>query len=126
MKSHPHPKGKGNGGRSPKDGEQRPCYFYLVKRDCRNGKDCPFSHDTKLLDKAEKNAPPTSRSALPKGRGDKVCHDYQKGKCNRGEKCPCAHKNEKRAALAIKMAVTFASLPKIKKGVTISDVIHPH
>ena len=84
-KSHPHPpKGRGKGGRSSlPNGEKRPCYFYLVKRNCRNGKDCPFSQDTKLRDKAEKAGPPKSRSASPKGRGDKVCRNFQKGNCKR-------------------------------------------
>ena len=64
-KTHPHPgKGKGRGGRSNSPtGDERPCYFYLVKRDCRNGKNCPFAHDTKLREQAEKMGPPRSRSA---------------------------------------------------------------
>ena len=84
-KSHPHPaKGKGRGDRynSPSGGEKRPCYFYLVKRDCSNRKNYPFAHDAKLREQAEKIGPPRSRNASPKGRGDKACRDFQKGNCS--------------------------------------------
>ena len=70
-KTHPRPgKGKGRGGRSSSPtGDKRPCYFYLVKRDCRSGKNCPFARDTKLREQAEKMGTPRSRSASPKGQG---------------------------------------------------------
>ena len=44
-KTHPRPKGRGKESRSesPNGGEKGPCYFYLVKRDCENGNDCPFT-----------------------------------------------------------------------------------
>ena len=105
------------------NGEKRPCYFYLVKRSCRNGKDCPFSQDTKLRDKAEKAGPPKSRSASPKGRGDKVCRDFQKGNCKRGDKCPYSHKSDKPAAPAIKIAVTSTASGTIKKNVSFFNAI---
>ena len=125
-KTHPRPgKGKGRGGRSNSpSGEKRPCYFYLVKGDCRNGKNWPFAHDTKLREQAEKMGPPRSRSASPKGRGDKACRDFQKGNCSRGDKCPYSHKVDKPAAPAIKIAVTSTTLPRQKKGVSFSTVFN--
>ena len=70
-KARPHPKGNGQGLRaeSPAAGGKRTCYFYLVKRDCQKGKECHFSDDTKLREKAEKNGPLKSSSASPKGQG---------------------------------------------------------
>ena len=94
-----------------------------MKRDCRNGKNCPFAQDTKLREQAEKMGPPRSRSASPKGRGDRACRDFQKGNCTRGDKCPYSHKADKPAAPAIKIAVTSITLPKKKKGVSFSGVI---
>ena len=125
-KTHPHPgKGKGRGGRSNSpSGDKRPCYFYLVKRDCRNGKNCPFARDTKLREQAEKMGPPRSRSASPKGRGDRACRDFQKGNCSRGDKCPYSRKVDKPAAPAVKVAVTSATVPKQKKSVSFSTVIN--
>ena len=95
-----------------------------MKRDCKNGKDCPFSHDTKLRDKAEKNGPPKSRSASPKGRGDKVCRDFLLGRCKRGDKCAYVHKSDKPATPAIRMAATSPNQVRAKKTVKFSDVIH--
>ena len=74
------------------------------------------SHDTKLRDKAEKNGPPKSKSASPKGRGDKVCPDFPKGNCKRGDKCPCVHRSDKPAARAIRVTP--------KKTVRFSGVRH--
>ena len=57
-------KGGERGQELPNGGEKRPCYFYFVKRDCKNGKECPFSRHAKLRDKTENNGPPRSRAHL--------------------------------------------------------------
>ena len=67
--------------------------------------------NVKLREQAEKNGPPRSRSASPKGRDDKACRDFQKGNCSRGDKCPYSHKADKPAAPAIKIAVSSTALP---------------
>ena len=77
-----------------------------------------------LREQAEKLGPPRSRSASPKGRGDKACRDFQKGNCSRGDKCPYSRKVDKPAAPAIKMAVTSTSLQKQKKSVSFSNAIN--
>ena len=50
-----HAKGKGKRGKSrtrspsPKDKKKIPCHFHFIKKSCKNGKDCPYSHDQKVL-----------------------------------------------------------------------------
>ena len=75
------------------------------------------------MEKVEKAGPPKSRSASPKGRGDKVCRDFQKGNCKRGDKCPYSHKAEKPAAPAIKVVVTSTVSATTKKSISFSNAI---
>ena len=86
-----------------------------VKRDCKNGKDCPFSHDTKLREKAEKNGPPNSRSASPKGRGDKVCRDspIPKGKLQKRRQVPLRAQDRETGS------VTFSNATHTKQCVIL-------
>ena len=52
-----HAKGKGQGRKgksksrsaSPRDKKKIPCHFHFIKKSCRKGKDCEYSHDQKTL-----------------------------------------------------------------------------
>ena len=107
-KQHAKGKGKGQGkgnGRpnsrsaSPRSKKKIPCHFHFIKKACRKGKDCEYSHDQKVFD-ANKNAkgngrkPGTPRSQSPANKTKKVdepCWHWAKGKCRYGDKCNKRH-----------------------------------
>ena len=71
----------------------------FIKKSCRKGKDCEYSHDQKVFD-ANKNAkgngrkPGTPRSQSPANKTKKVdepCWHWAKGKCRYGDKCNKRH-----------------------------------
>ena len=62
-KQHAKGKGKGQGkgnkrsnsrSASPRSKKKIPCHFHFIKKACRKGKDCEYSHDQKVFD-ANKN-----------------------------------------------------------------------
>eukprot|EP00435_Cladocopium_sp_Y103_P024984 s2746_g6.t1 len=74
-------KGKGNGtprktgasqSPSPKNKKKIPCHFHFVKKACKKGKDCEYSHDQKVFDnqkkKDGKSQSPSSESPTNKPR----------------------------------------------------------
>ena len=107
-KQHAKGKGKGQGkgnGRpnsrsaSPRSKKKIPCHFHFIKKACRKGKDCEYSHDQKVFD-ANKNAkgngrkPGTPRSQSPANKTKKIdepCWHWAKGKCRYGDKCNKRH-----------------------------------
>ena len=107
-KQHAKGKGKGQGkgnGRpnsrsaSPRSKKKIPCHFHFIKKACRKGKDCEYSHDQKVFD-ANKNTkgtgrkPGTPRSQSPANKTKKIdepCWHWAKGKCRYGDKCNKRH-----------------------------------
>ena len=107
-KQHAKGKGKGQGkgedrsnsrSASPRSKKKIPCHFHFIKKACRKGKDCEYSHDQKVFD-ANKNAkgngrkPGTPRSQSPANKTKKVdepCWHWAKGKCRYGDKCNKRH-----------------------------------
>eukprot|EP00435_Cladocopium_sp_Y103_P007604 s847_g2.t1 len=70
-------KGKGNGtprkpgasqSPSPKDKKKIPCHFHFVKKACKKGKDCEYSHDQKVFDNMKKKDGKNSRSQSPRSK----------------------------------------------------------
>ena len=71
----------------------------FIKKACRKGKDCEYSHDQKVFD-ANKNTkgngrkPGTPRSQSPANKTKKIdepCWHWAKGKCRYGDKCNKRH-----------------------------------
>ena len=107
-KQHAKGKGKGQGkgkdransrSASPRSKKKIPCHFHFIKKACRKGKDCEYSHDQKVFD-ANKNAkgngrkPGTPRSQSPANKTKKIdepCWHWAKGKCRYGDKCNKRH-----------------------------------
>ena len=103
-KQHGKGKGKGKGksksrSASPRSKKKIPCHFHFIKKSCRKGKDCEFSHDQKVFD-ASKNAkggggkPGTPRSQSPANKTKKEnehCWHWARGKCRYGDKCNKRH-----------------------------------
>ena len=95
-------KGKGNGksnsrSASPRSKKKIPCHFHFIKKACRKGKDCEYSHDQKVFD-ASKNTkgkkPGTPRSQSPANKTKKIdepCWHWAHGKCRYGDKCNKRH-----------------------------------
>ena len=97
-------KGKGNGNSnprspSPKSKKKIPCHFHFIKKACKRGKDCEYSHDQKVFDsyknaKGNGSKTGTPRSQSPANRTKKVdepCWHWAKGKCRYGDKCNKRH-----------------------------------
>eukprot|EP00435_Cladocopium_sp_Y103_P016833 s4812_g4.t1 len=96
-------KGKGNGtprkpgasqSPSPKDKKKIPCHFHFVKKACKKGKDCEYSHDQKVFDNMKKKKDgKNSRSQSPRSKSpankpkkiDEPCWNWAKGSCKFGE-----------------------------------------
>ena len=107
-KQHAKGKGKGQGkgkdransrSTSPRSKKKIPCHFHFIKKSCRKGKDCEYSHDQKVFE-ANKNAkgngrkPGTPRSQSPANKTKKIdepCWHWAKGKCRYGDKCNKRH-----------------------------------
>ena len=99
-----HAKGKGKRGKSrtrspsPKDKKKIPCHFHFIKKSCKNGKDCPYSHDQKVFDSSKpgkgKGGGKTPRSSSPANKPKKIdepCWHWAKGHCRFGDKCIKRH-----------------------------------
>eukprot|EP00435_Cladocopium_sp_Y103_P024953 s934_g6.t1 len=102
-------KGKGNGtprkpgasqSPSPKDKKKIPCHFHFVKKACKKGKDCEYSHDQKVFDNQKKKKDgKNSRSQSPRSKSpankpkkiDEPCWNWAKGSCKFGDKCRRRH-----------------------------------
>eukprot|EP00435_Cladocopium_sp_Y103_P063515 s220_g25.t1 len=79
-KNHAKGKGKGKGdgtprkpgasqSPSPKDKKKIPCHFHFVKKACKKGKDCEYSHDQKVFDNMKKKKDgKNSRSQSPRSK----------------------------------------------------------
>ena len=103
-KRHAKGKGKGKGksksrSASPRSKKKIPCHFHFIKKACRKGKDCEFSHDQKVFD-ASKNPkggggkPGTPRNQSPANKtkkNDEHCWHWARGKCRYGDKCNKRH-----------------------------------
>ena len=102
-----HAKGKGQGRKgksksrsaSPRDKKKIPCHFYFIKKSCRKGKDCEYSHDQKTFDASKsgghgKGGGKTPRGQSPANKTKKInepCWHWAKGKCRYGDKCNKRH-----------------------------------
>eukprot|EP00435_Cladocopium_sp_Y103_P026723 s1517_g6.t1 len=110
-KNHAKGKGRGRGNGtprrpsasqspSPKDKKKIPCHFHFVKKACKKGKDCEYSHDQKVFDNMKKKKDgKTSRSQSPRNKSpankpkkiDEPCWSWAKGSCKFGDKCRRRH-----------------------------------
>lgn len=107
-KNHGKAKGKGKGKRdatrspspSAADKKKIPCHFHFVRKTCKKGKDCEYSHDKKDFDKLKKKGDGKkgkgkggSRSASPSGsdKRKEPCWAWAKGNCKWGDKCKRQH-----------------------------------
>ena len=102
-KQHAKGKGKGQGKNnskgkptsqspSPRSKKKIPCHFHFIKKACKKGKDCEYSHDQRTFDsnKNSKGGGKTPRSQSPANKTKKVdepCWHWAKGKCRYGDKC---------------------------------------
>ena len=103
-----HAKGKGKGKNrgksktrspSPRDKKKIPCHFHFIKKSCKKGKDCEYSHDQKTFDASKtggsgKGGGKTPRSQSPANKIKKIdepCWHWAKGKCRYGDKCNKRH-----------------------------------
>ena len=102
-----HAKGKGQGRKgksksrsaSPRDKKKIPCHFHFIKKSCRKGKDCEYSHDQKTFDASKggghgKGGGKTPRGQSPANKTKKIdepCWHWAKGKCRYGDKCNKRH-----------------------------------
>jgi len=103
-----HAKGKGKGKNrgksksrspSPRDKKKIPCHFHFIKKSCKKGKDCEYSHDQKTFDASKtggsgKGGGKTPRSQSPANKTKKIdepCWHWAKGKCRYGDKCNKRH-----------------------------------
>eukprot|EP00435_Cladocopium_sp_Y103_P009981 s2232_g2.t1 len=109
-KAHNRPKGN-NRERSqspgPDNRKKMYCMFHFEKKNCKKGKDCPYSHSQKVYDAKKKDkkdgsrSNSSSRSRKPRGRsespapldksGNRTCLLFAKGKCTYGDKCKFSH-----------------------------------
>ena len=93
-----HAKGKGKGKNrgksktpspSPREKKKIPCHFHFIKKSCKKGKDCEYSHDQKTFDASKtggsgKVGGKTPRSQSPANKTKKIdepCWHWAKGKC---------------------------------------------
>ena len=102
-----HAKGKGQGRKgksksrsaSPRDKKKIPCHFHFIKRSCRKGKDCEYSHDQKVFDASKSGGHGKGGGKTPRGQSpanktkkiDEPCWHWAKGKCRYGDKCNKRH-----------------------------------
>ena len=102
-----HAKGKGQGRKgksksrsaSPRDKKKIPCHFYFIKKSCRKGKDCEYSHDQKTFDASKSGGHVKGGGKTPRGQSpanktkkiDEPCWHWAKGKCRYGDKCNKRH-----------------------------------
>ena len=102
-----HAKGKGQGGKgksksrsaSPRDKKKIPCHFHFIKKSCRKGKDCEYSHDQKVFDASKSGGHGKGGGKTPRGQSpanktkkiDEPCWHWAKGKCRYGDKCNKRH-----------------------------------
>ena len=102
-----HAKGKGQGRKgksksrsaSPRDKKKIPCHFYFIKKSCRKGKDCEYSHDQKTFDASKSGGHGKGGGKTPRGQSpanktkkiDEPCWHWAKGKCRYGDKCNKRH-----------------------------------
>ena len=102
-----HAKGKGQGRKgksksrsaSPRDKKKIPCHFHFIKKSCRKGKDCEYSHDQKIFDASKSGGHGKGGGKTPRGQSpanktkkiDEPCWHWAKGKCRYGDKCNKRH-----------------------------------
>ena len=102
-----HAKGKGQGRKgksksrsaSPRDKKKIPCHFHFIKKSCRKGKDCEYSHDQKVFDASKSGGHGKGGGKTPRGQSpanktkkiDEPCWHWAKGKCRYGDKCNKRH-----------------------------------
>ena len=102
-----HAKGKGQGRKgksksrsaSPRDKKKIPCHFHFIKKSCRKGKDCEYSHDQKTFDTSKSGGHGKGGGKTPRGQSpanktkkiDEPCWHWAKGKCRYGDKCNKRH-----------------------------------
>ena len=102
-----HAKGKGQGRKgksksrsaSPRDKKKIPCHFHFIKKSCRKGKDCEYSHDQKVFDASKSGGHGKGGGKTPRGQSpanktkkiDEPCWHCAKGKCRYGDKCNKRH-----------------------------------
>ena len=102
-----HAKGKGQGRKgksksrsaSPRDKKKIPCHFHFIKKSCRKGKDCEYSHDQKTFDASKSGGHGKGGGKTPRGQSpanktkkiDEPCWHWAKGKCRYGDKCNKRH-----------------------------------
>lgn len=73
--------------------------FHFIKKSCKKGKDCEYSHDQKTFDASKtggsgKGGGKTPRSQSPANRTQKIdepCWNWAKGKCRYDDKCNKRH-----------------------------------
>ena len=102
-----HAKGKGQGRKgksksrsaSPRDKKKIPCHFHFIKKSCKKGKDCEYSHDPKTFEASKKSGSGKGGGKTPRGQSpanktkkiDEPCWHWAKGKCRYGDKCNKRH-----------------------------------
>ena len=106
-KQHAKGKGKGKGtprsnsrsaSPSPKQKKKIPCHFHFVRKSCKKGKDCKFSHDQKVFDNYKKDGKGKGKSKssrrTPSNTPKKIDEpgwNWAKGKCKYGDACRRRH-----------------------------------
>ena len=102
-----HAKGKGQGRKgksksrsaSPREKKKIPCHFHFIKKSCKKGKDCEYSHDQKTFDASKSGGHGKGGGKTPRGQSpanktkkiDEPCWHWAKGKCRYGDKCNKRH-----------------------------------
>ena len=102
-----HAKGKGQGRKgksksrsaSPREKKKIPCHFHFIKKSCKKGKDCEYSHDQKTFDASKSGGSGKGGGKTPRGQSpanktkkiDEPCWHWAKGKCRYGDKCNKRH-----------------------------------
>ena len=102
-----HTKGKGQGRKgksrsrsaSPREKKKIPCHFHFIKKSCKKGKDCEYSHDQKTFDASKSGGSGKGGGKTPRGQSpanktkkiDEPCWHWAKGKCRYGDKCNKRH-----------------------------------
>ena len=102
-----HAKGKGQGRKgksksrsaSPREKKKIPCHFHFIKKSCKKGKDCEYSHDQKTFDASKSGGYGKGGGKTPRGQSpanktkkiDEPCWHWAKGKCRYGDKCNKRH-----------------------------------
>ena len=102
-----HAKGKGQGRKgksksrsaSPREKKKIPCHFHFIKKSCKKGKDCEYSHDQKTFDASKSSGSGKGGGKTPRGQSpgnktkkiDEPCWHWAKGKCRYGDKCNKRH-----------------------------------